>query len=145
MVRPPPRPRDAPVAPADPAAGSPTPAAPPLEPVVDAPGEPTATGPVRIPTPDEVAVRAAGPMPGAPGEAFTTEPKVASRDAEHGGSASADREAVDGFLEELDAGEPESPIEAIGSTTGTPDPGEEAAVLAEAETLQRAAERNPSE
>ncbi|WP_445257232.1 hypothetical protein [Nocardioides aurantiacus] len=138
-------------APAAPAAASPAPAAPaapeaaPLEPVVDAPGEPTATGPVRIPTPDEVAVRAAGPMPGAPGEAFATEPKVASRDAEHGGSAAADREAVDGFLEEIDAGEPESPIEAIGTTTGTPDPGEEAALLAEAATLQRAAERNPTD
>lgn len=117
----------------------------PVEPVTDAPGEPQSSGPVRIPSPEEIAVRAAGPMPGEPGEAFATEPKVASRDVEHGGSATADREAVDGFLEEMDAGEPESPIEAIGSTTGTPEPGEEASLLAESETLQRAAERNPED
>lgn len=98
-----------------------------------------------IPTPAEVAVRATGPLPGAPGEAFATEPKVAGRDVAHGGSATGDREAVEGFLEDMEAGEPESPIDAIGSTTGTPEPGEEAAVLSEAETLQRGAERNPGE
>ncbi|ROR90095.1 hypothetical protein [Nocardioides aurantiacus] len=131
-------------APAAPSASS-APTGAPLEPVTDAPGEPEGSGPTRIPTPDEIAVRAAGPMPGAPGEAFSTEPKVASREVEHGGSATGDREAVDGFLEDMAAGEPESPVDAIGSTTGTPEPGAEASVLSEAETLQRGAERNPGE
>ena len=117
----------------------------PVEPVTKAPGEPEPSGPVRIPSPDEVAVRAAGPMPGQPGEAFSTEPKVASREAEHGGSAAGDQEAVDGFLDDMAAGEPESPIDAIGTTTGSSDPGEEAALLSESETMQRAAERNPDE
>ena len=117
----------------------------PLEPVTEAPGEPQGSIPPRIPTPDEVAVRAAGPMPGAPGESFATEPKVASREVEHGGSATGDREAVDGFLEEMEAGEPESPIDAIGSTTVDLEPGEQAALLSEAATMRRAAERDPED
>jgi len=75
------------------------------DPVVDDPRD-------HIPGPDLAAFQPPTPAdlpepivieaePEAPGEAFHTEPKAASRDSAHGGPA-GDREEIEGYVEEID-------------------------------------------
>ncbi len=82
------------------------------------------------------------------GEAFHTEPKAASRDSEHGGTA-GDREEADGYLEEIPYEDEDTPVwtsETPASGTGEDSVLDEAAVHAvrsESEMLRQAAERDP--
>ena len=66
--------------------------------------------------------------PVAEGEAFHTEPKAASRASAHGGPA-GDREEIEGYVEEIDLGDPSDPSDP--SVQGTPIPGPTADPLQE--------------
>jgi hypothetical protein len=97
----------------------------------------------------------------APGEAFHTEPKAATRDSARGGPP-GDHEEVEGYVEEIptDDIDIETPVGTTGADVGfnpdtaeadlqqpqTPeilDPGVVSAIESESEILRKAAERDP--
>ncbi len=65
----------------------------------DAPREPEVV-PKPVPAIDELPEPVVIEADDAPGEAFHTEPKAASRDSEHGGLP-GDREEAEGYVEEI--------------------------------------------
>jgi hypothetical protein len=114
--------------------------------------------PKPVPTIDELPEPIVIEADDTPGEAFHTEPKVASRDAEHGG-APDDREEIEGYAEELAASDIDiaTPVGTTGAEVGhnpdtaesdlqqpqTPpllDPGTINEVVSESEQLSRAAD-----
>ena len=79
---------------------------------VDLPREPEVV-PKPVPEIDELPEPVVIEADDAPGEAFHTEPKAASRDSEHGGLP-GDREEAEGYVEEI-------PSEMTGEITGEAD------------------------
>lgn len=114
--------------------------------------------PKPVPTIDELPEPIVIEADDTPGEAFHTEPKVASRDAEHGG-APDDREEIEGYVEEIADSDVDiaTPVGTTGAEVGhnpdtaesdlqqpqTPpllDPGTINEVVSESEQLSRAAD-----
>ena len=92
-------------------AAEPEPAQPALTENLDVPREPEVV-PKPVPEIDELPEPVVIEADDAPGEAFHTEPKAASRDSEHGGLP-GDREEVEGYVEEI-------PSEITGETGDDP-------------------------